>query len=183
MASQADRAHVRLAELVAALSLGIDLGFGQPMDHVLRQCLIALRLAEGLGLDEQERATVYYTSLLINVGCHSDAHEQAKWFGDDIALKAGKHDHEVRSVRSALAGLRMLGAGRSPLQRFQIALEFALSGQREVDDMISHDAALARTLGEELDLPPDVLDALRRTAAPPCSASSPPRSGRARRLG
>ncbi len=37
--------RVRLAELVAALSLGVDLGFGQPMEHVLRQCLIALRLA------------------------------------------------------------------------------------------------------------------------------------------
>jgi hypothetical protein len=37
---------VRLADLVAALSLGVDLGFGQPMEHVLRQCLIALRLAE-----------------------------------------------------------------------------------------------------------------------------------------
>ena len=45
--------QVRLAELVAALSLGIDLGFGQPMEHVLRQCLIALRLAERVGLDEQ----------------------------------------------------------------------------------------------------------------------------------
>jgi hypothetical protein len=76
-----------LAELVAALSLGIDLGFGQPMEHVLRQCLIALRLAERIGLDEQARAVVYYTALLVNVGCHSDAHEQAKWFGDDIALK------------------------------------------------------------------------------------------------
>jgi hypothetical protein len=31
MASRADRQPVRLAELVAALSLGIDLGFGQPM--------------------------------------------------------------------------------------------------------------------------------------------------------
>jgi hypothetical protein len=46
MASQADRQPVRLAELVPALSLGIDVGFGQPMEHVLRQCLIALRLAE-----------------------------------------------------------------------------------------------------------------------------------------
>ena len=81
---------VRLAELVAALSLGVDLGFGQPMEHVLRQCLIALRLAERLGLGEDQRAHSYYTALLINVGCHSDAHEQAKWFGDDIALKSGK---------------------------------------------------------------------------------------------
>ena len=44
--SPGDGAQVRLAELVAALSLGVDLGFGQPMEHVLRQCLIALRLAE-----------------------------------------------------------------------------------------------------------------------------------------
>ena len=38
------------------------------MEHVLRQCLIALRLAEAIGLDEEERAGVYYTALLINVG-------------------------------------------------------------------------------------------------------------------
>jgi hypothetical protein len=40
---------------VAALSLGVDLGFGQPMEHVLRQCLIALRLADEAGLGEQDR--------------------------------------------------------------------------------------------------------------------------------
>ena len=52
MAGGMDRGRARLAELVAALSLGIDLGFGQPMEHVLRQCLIALRLAERIGLDD-----------------------------------------------------------------------------------------------------------------------------------
>src|SRR5438309_9850255 len=103
MAHALDRVHVRFAELVAALSLGVDLGFGQPMEHVLRQCLIALRLAERIGLDEQARAVVYYTALLINVGCHSDAHEQAKWFGDDVALKAAKYDHPMRSPRAMVA--------------------------------------------------------------------------------
>src|SRR5262244_186542 len=92
-------ARVRLAELVAALSLGVDLGFGQPMEHVLRQCLIALRLAERVGLDEGDRVVVYYTALLVNVGCHSDAHEQAKWFGDDIAFKGAKY--EQRSLAGA----------------------------------------------------------------------------------
>src|ERR687883_761554 len=104
-----DRAQARLAELVGALSLGIDLGFGQPMEHVLRQCLIALRLADRIGLDEQERAAVYYTALLVNVGCHTDAHEQAKWFGDDIALKSGKYDHDLRSLRAAASSIRFLG--------------------------------------------------------------------------
>ena len=122
---------VRLAELVAALSLGIDLGFGQPMEHVLRQCLIALRLAESLGLDEDTRVAVYYTALLVNVGCHSDAHEQAKWFGDDIALKADKYEYPLRGLRGAVAGMTRLGSGAdSLLGRFRVGLEFAVSGRQ-----------------------------------------------------
>ena len=160
MAGEIDRAHVRLAELVAALSLGIDLGFGQPMEHVLRQCLISLRLAEAIGLGEEERSVVYYTALLLNVGCHSDAHEQAKWFGDDIELKSTKYDHELRSVRAAVSGLRSLGAGNPPLHRFRLGLEFALSGHREVDRMVEHHGAIGRSLAEQLDLPEAVLDAL-----------------------
>jgi len=52
----------RLAELLAALSLGIDLGFGQPMEHVLRQCRIALRLCELAGGGDDARAAVYYSA-------------------------------------------------------------------------------------------------------------------------
>ena len=122
--------QVRLAELVAALSLGVDLGFGQPMEHVLRQCLIALRLADHAGLGEQDRMAVYYTAMLVNVGCHADAHEQAKWFGDDITLKSGKYAHEFGSVRGALATMRLVGAGSPPLHRFRVGLEFALTGHR-----------------------------------------------------
>ena len=158
--AEIDRAHVRLAELVAALSLGIDLGFGQPMEHVLRQCLIALRLAERIGLDEDQRAVVYYTALLVNVGCHTDAHEQAKWFGDDIKLKSGKYDHEMRSAHGAVSTMKLLGSGNPPLHRFRLGVEFALSGHRELDGMIEHHAAMARALGEELGLPEAVLQGL-----------------------
>ena len=160
MADGTDRSHVRLAELVAALSLGVDLGFGQPMEHMLRQCLIALRVAERIELDEQRRADVYYTALLVGVGCHSDAHEQAKWFGDDIALKSGKYDHEFHSLRAAAAGMRRLGSGHAGSHRFRVALEFALSGHREVADMISQHAAMTRMLGEQLGLTDPALDAL-----------------------
>src|SRR5271170_2513590 len=144
--------RARLAELVAALSLGIDLGFGQPMEHVLRQCLIALRLAECVGFGEEERSVVYYTALLVNVGCHSDAHEQAKWFGDDIAMRSGKYDHELGSMSGALAALRMIGSGNPPLHRFRVGVEFAVSGRHDLDGMIAHHAALARRLAEDLGL-------------------------------
>ena len=152
--------QVRLAELVAALSLGVDLGFGQPMEHVLRQCLIALRLAERADLDEAERVAVYYTALLVNVGCHSDAHEQAKWFGDDVALKSGKYEHEQRSLAGAAAAIRLIGSGNPPLHRFRVGLEFALVGFRELDGMIASHSALARTLAGQLGLPDAVQQAV-----------------------
>jgi HD domain len=154
-------APVRLAELVASLSLGIDLGFGQPMEHVLRQSLIALRLGEQLGLDEAERGTIYYTALLVNVGCHSDAHEQARWFGDDIALKATKYGgHEPFSVGDVIDMVRRIGSGSTPLHRLRTGLEFAISGHREVSDMMARHAALASDLAAQLGLPDAVLDAL-----------------------
>ena len=64
---------VRLAELVATLSLATDLGRGEPMEHCLRQTVIALRLADRIGIGERERAATYYTGLLANVYCHADA--------------------------------------------------------------------------------------------------------------
>src|SRR5947209_12090312 len=85
------RSRVRLAELVALLSLGTDLGLGQPMEHMIRTCLIALRLGDHVGLEGSHRAAVYYSGLLAWVGCHSDAYEQAKWLGDDIAVKSDVH--------------------------------------------------------------------------------------------
>ena len=160
MSADQDRAEVRLAELVAALSLGIDLGFGQPMEHVLRQCLIALRLAERLDLDEPTRAAVYYTALLINVGCHSDAHEQAKWFGDDIAAKSNKYTYEYPSLRGLAAMMRLVGSGNPPLHRFRVGLEFALTGRNDVSNMISEHARSARSLAEQLELSDAVVDAV-----------------------
>ena len=151
---------MRLAELVAALSLGVDLGFGQPMEHVLRESMIALRLADRIGLEDAERSTVYYTGLLVGVGCHADAHEQAKWFGDDIALKSTKYDHDFRSPRAAAAMLSMVGSGNPPLHRFRVGLEFAISGRRDLDGMVARHAAVATALAERLGLPAEVQEAV-----------------------
>lgn len=49
---------LRLAELVAAFSLATDLGLGQPMEHVLRSWLIAVRLGERLDLESGARVAL-----------------------------------------------------------------------------------------------------------------------------
>src|SRR5439155_22970874 len=53
----------RLPELIGVLSLSSDLSLGQPMEHVLRSCLIAMRLAEYLGLDDGARYVSNWYSL------------------------------------------------------------------------------------------------------------------------
>ena len=145
-------AQLRLAELLGSLSLAVDLGFDQPMEHVLRQTVIALRLADRVNLDDENRASLYYASLLVNVGCHADAHEQAKWFGDDIALKAAKYRHDSRSVAGLASGLRALGSGNPPLHRLRVGLAFVFGGHREVDAMIEQHAELACRLAGQLGL-------------------------------
>ena len=77
----------RRAEVLAALSISIDLGLGLPMEHVLRSALLAAMLADQLDLDDEQRATVYYTNLVLWIGCHADSHEFSRWFGDDLAMR------------------------------------------------------------------------------------------------
>ena len=62
-------APVELAALVAAVSLAADLASGVTLEHGLRTCLLATRLAGRAGLDPPARRDVYYTSLLRSIGC------------------------------------------------------------------------------------------------------------------
>ena len=153
---------VRLTEVLAAVSLGTDLGMGHPMEHVLRQSFIALRLAERLGLTAPEREVVYYSSLLAWIGCHVDAYEQAKWFGDDLALK---HDirlvDESRPVDVARFVLRHLGAGRPVTERAKLAATFLGEGRRVVQDINTNHWRTADVFVERLGLG----DAVRRSVS------------------
>ena len=57
-----------LASLLCAVSFASDLGMGQPTEHGLRTAYIGLRLADQAGLSDDDRAGVFYGSLLKDVG-------------------------------------------------------------------------------------------------------------------
>jgi hypothetical protein len=164
MAEPVARSSIRLAELLAVLSLATDLGMGQPMEHVLRQCLISLRLAQRLGLDEADRVVVYYAGLIAWVGCHVDAYEQAKWFGDDLALKA---DFRRVDFASAAAGpmfmLGHLGAGRPVAERARLGVAFLGGGRRAAEEMLENHWLAADALAARLGLDQQVRDSVEQT--------------------
>jgi HD-GYP domain-containing protein (c-di-GMP phosphodiesterase class II) len=106
---------LRLADLLAGLSLVSDLGFAQPPEEAMRRCVLATALARRLGLAERDVADVYYTALLEHIGCTGFAHETAAAYGDEMAVNAavapmdpGRLDEVVAFVRAATAG-RPLG--------------------------------------------------------------------------
>jgi HD-GYP domain-containing protein (c-di-GMP phosphodiesterase class II) len=95
--------QVRSAELVAALCLATDLGMAFPFEHGLHSTLIAMRLADRLGVDREARWQTYYACLLSHSGCTTDAHITPEVYGDSVTT----HFHPVMwgSGREVLSGL------------------------------------------------------------------------------
>jgi len=78
--------RLRLAELLASLSLAIDWGDGQPIEWVLKSCLLTARLGDALGLSEGERRETYYVTLLRHLGCTSMAALTADVLVDELDI-------------------------------------------------------------------------------------------------
>ena len=166
MAEATGLPKVRLAEVVALLSLGTDLGLGQPMEHMIRACLLALRLADRLGFDDGERGTLYYSGLLAWVGCHTDAYEQAKWFGDDLSMKRdARYGYDVgRSRQAAAFMLRNVGgSGRPLVERARVGVAFLGDGRRAIESLAENHYRATDELAARLRLSDEVRESLRQS--------------------
>ncbi len=64
---------IRLAELLGALSYAVDMTEGQPAGHCVRCCWIGTQIGRELGLDDAALWELYYTLLLKDLGCSSNA--------------------------------------------------------------------------------------------------------------
>ena len=106
-------ARVRLADLLAGLSIAIDLGFGLPPESAMRSCLVATRLARLHGLGDSDVRDSFFTSLLLHVGCPGFSHETAALFGNELAVTravartnlADPADYETTLIPEATRGL------------------------------------------------------------------------------
>lgn len=78
--------RIRLVDLLAGLSIAIDLGFGLRPETAMRSCLAATRLARAHGLAEVEVRESFFASLLLHVGCPGFSHETASLFGNEHAV-------------------------------------------------------------------------------------------------
>ena len=142
---------VSRAELLAAFSYALDITEGQPEGHSVRSCYVGQQLGAAIGLPTAELAELYYTVLLKDLGCSSNAARICELYeADDLAFKQG-----FKTVGTSLAATLHFVFSRTavgkPLHRRAAAIGNILTnGGRIVDEMImsrcTRGADIARAL-------------------------------------
>ena len=155
--------RIRLAELMAALSLATDLGLGRPLERELGVCLAALELAERLGCSPEERSEVYYVALLAHVGCTGAAPYFASWVGGDeihflrgaqVLGLAPEPSEELRHL------VRRLADDRPGPERARLVAKMLAGGDKQGRLMAANLCEGASLLAQRLHMPEAVGRAL-----------------------
>jgi HD-GYP domain-containing protein (c-di-GMP phosphodiesterase class II) len=162
--NQPGEGPLRLAELTAALSVATDLGMGQPMEHALRSCVLALRLGELLGMSAGERREVYYQALLRYIGCNAQTYEMADRFGDELALRRDfatvDTGQAAAVVALALRHVRQAHAQASPPSLERIVADTLQALPSLMKESFTGHCEVARRLAARLGFGPAIIAAL-----------------------
>lgn len=148
------------AELLAALSVAVDLGLGQPAEHMLRSALIGTRIADRLGLDREQRDCVYYTALIMWIGCHADSHEYARWFGDDIAVRHDSYSVDWSGLPYYRFILSNVARGEPLSRRLMVLGSLLINARGQLSRLIHSHCTSAALLAERMGLGADVQRAM-----------------------
>jgi hypothetical protein len=104
--------------------MATDLGMGQPMEHAMRTCIVAVRLGEAAGLNEADLRDAYYEALLRYIGCNADTYWRSSIVGDEIALRTEYAKIDTADMESTVEMvvryIRQANAGANPQQLAQI---------------------------------------------------------------
>jgi HD-GYP domain-containing protein (c-di-GMP phosphodiesterase class II) len=156
--------RLRLADLIAGLSIASDLGFGLPPESAMRSCVIATRLARFHGLAEDDVRDSFYTSLLLHVGCPGFSHETSALFGNELAVTravartnlADPSDYAATLIPEATRGL-------PPRSKEQLADRLVRLGPDFGDRYDTASCEVASSVARRIGLGPGVERALYET--------------------
>jgi HD-GYP domain-containing protein (c-di-GMP phosphodiesterase class II) len=142
-----------LGPLLAALSRALDLTEGQAMGHSVLACLIALRIADTIGLSADERRDLHLSMLLKDAGCSSNATRMFEILGGDEV--AAKRDAKFCNWCSFLEGARFVLSHAAPhlllTERMKVLTRITCTPGRLMDRLTAirceRGADIVRTLG------------------------------------
>jgi HD-GYP domain-containing protein (c-di-GMP phosphodiesterase class II) len=148
---------IRSAELLGALSHALDLTEGQPKGHCIRACWLGMHIGKAINLSQEELSELYYTLLLKDLGCSSNAARICQlYLTDDQTFKAdfklidGSLSQALRFV------LTHTGLQSGMAERFRAVVNIMRNGgeiARELIEARCHRGAdIARQMGFSTDV-------------------------------
>ncbi|MBE7219408.1 MAG: metal-dependent phosphohydrolase, partial [Caulobacteraceae bacterium] len=152
---------LRLSELLGALSYALDMTEGQPPGHCLRATWIGLAVGRTLGLPDPELRELYYTVMMKDLGCSSNAARLCQlYLSDDIGLK-----RDFKTVSDSLPKvlgfvLSHTGLKSGLAERFKAVLNIMRNGEALVDELIETRCQRGADIAARLRFPPAVCDGI-----------------------
>ena len=129
--------HLQRSELISALSHALDITEGQPEGHCVRCCWIGMQIGQKLQLSDEDLWGLYYTLLLKDLGCSSNAARICElYLTDDLSFKrdyktVGDSLPKVLNFVLSHTGLR------APLaERFRSVLSILQNGDTLAQELI-----------------------------------------------
>lgn len=152
---------IRLAELLGALSHALDMTEGQPAGHCVRSTWIGLRIGRDMGLPERALWELYYTVMLKDLGCSSNAARICElYLSDDIGFKRDSKtlSDKLPHVLSFVFSHTGLQSGLT--ERLRAVLRIMRNGSGIVDELIATRCHRGAEIAARLRFPPAVCDGI-----------------------
>lgn len=153
-------APLRLADVLAGLSVATDLATGAPLETALRTCLVATHVGRALGLDAAALRDTYYAALLRHIGCTAFAHEAAAIVGGDDHDVLRTFDGVDRARPAAIVARATELARGQPARRRVRAVAGVLAAPSAGARLAAAQCAQAEALAGDLGLGEGVTSAL-----------------------
>lgn len=143
--------QLKLSELIAALSHALDITEGQPEGHCVRCCWIGMHIGRRIGLPDPRLWELYYTLLLKDLGCSSNAARIcALYLTDDLQFKRDYKTVGDRLPQVLRFVLSHTGLKAGLAERFRSVLTIVRKGGEIAQELIatrcSRGAEIARLL-------------------------------------
>ncbi|HOI66622.1 MAG TPA: HD-GYP domain-containing protein [Thiomonas arsenitoxydans] len=149
--------NLKLAELMSALSHALDMTEGQPEGHCVRCAWIGMSVGREIGLPAPQQWELYYTLLLKDLGCSSNAARICElYLADDLQFKRdfklldGSLPHVLRFV------LDHTGLRSGLAERFRATLNIFRNGSDIAQELIQTRCQRGADIARQLRFPENV---------------------------
>lgn len=163
LSPQANTEALSLSAVIGSLSYALDLTEGLPAGHSLRCCWVGMHVGEQLGLDSETLSHLYYTLLLKDAGCSSNAARLFELYGtDDHQVKRDFKQVDTDSLmRLGSFVLSHVGVGKSLHERVRKILDLAQNGEQFATELITTRCERGASIALQLGFDREVADGIR----------------------